>query len=352
MARFLRPAGACLFLAALFTAVAGGLVAGLPRAAGNAAEAAPSSVRGLVSPETGGRVGDERFGFVLAVEAGSVAVSTEVRVTRRSEPAQPPLVPGTAFDVVATQGDISVDRFLKPVTVTIGFDPVDLSPETAPADLFVVTYCKYLDRWAAVPTRVDVRSGIAEGRTVLGKRFALACMPYVRVMPDVAGHWAEEFVVALQSLGIVSGCSDGTFRPDAVVSRAEFVTLVGSAVGLEPVDPAESPLDDIAGHWAAGYIEACRRAGLLRELAGPFRPDDPITRAEMAVVLGRAVEVAPFDVSTGFEDDASIPRWARGYVGVLRNMGILTGKPGNVFEPFGTGTRAESVKIVWEILMR
>lgn len=351
MSRFVRPLVACFWLTAFFTVAAGGFVSGLCEW-GNAAEAGPSPARGLVSPETGGRVGDERFGLVLAVEAGSVAASTEIRLTRRTEPVEPPLVPGTAFDVAAVQGDIAVDRFLKPVTVIIRFDPESLPPETVPDDLFVVAHCEYLGRWAAVPTRVDMRSGTAEGRTVLRRSFALAYMPYVRVMPDVAGHWSEEFVLALHSLGIVSGCSDGMFRPDAVVSRAEFVTLVGSAVQLEPRDPAGSPFDDIAGHWAAGYIEACRRAGLLMERAGPFRPDDPITRAEMAVILGRAVDVAPFDVSTGFEDDASIPRWARGYVGVLRNMGILSGKPGNVFEPFGTGTRAESVKIVWEILMR
>lgn len=316
------------------------------------AGAPAASVRGVVSPETGGRVGDERFGFMLSIQAGSVPANTEIKVRRQTEPEEIRVISGKVFGVEAVTLDRALTRLEREAEVVIRFDPEELPPGTRAEEVFVAAYCHGLDAWAAIPTAVSITTGTATGRTVRLSEFALVRMPEMRSLTDLPGHWAEEFVMALQSLGIVSGCPDGKFKPDAVVSRSEFATLVGSAVGLRPVDATGSPLTDVAGHWAAGYIEACRRAGLLMETEGAFRPDEPISRAEMAVVLGRALNVNPFDVHTGFEDDASIPHWARGYVGVLRNMGVISGKPGNAFEPFGTGTRGESARIVWEILMR
>lgn len=318
-----------------------------------AAPPAPvSSAQGLISVESGGKVGDEKLGFVLSAEPSSVRGNTEVRVERKTEPAGAPVVPGTVFEARAASHGQPVTRFVKPVTIVIHFKPSDVPAGVGANQLFVAAYSDKLGKWVAVPTTVDMEAGTATGKTTHLTTFALVAMPAMRTLGDVPGHWAEEFIVALQSLSIISGRPDGTFKPNDVVTRAEFVTLVGSAMGLTPVDASGTPLTDIAGHWAAGYIEACRQAGLLMETGGLFRPDEAITRAEMVVVLGRAMKVNPFDAHTGFQDDALIPAWARGYVGVLRNMGIISGKPGNVFEPFGTGTRAESAKIVWEILMR
>ena len=310
------------------------------------------SVSGLISPETGGKVGDEKFGFCLSAGPGLVRVNAELVVDRKTEPVGAPVVPGTVFEARATIQGLPVTRFGSPVTIAIYFSPSNLPPGVRTEELFVAAYSERLGKWVALPTVVDTRAGVAKGRTIHLATFALVAMPGMRTMPDMSGHWAEEFVVALQSLGIVSGCPDGTFKPDEVVTKAEFATLVGSAVGLKPVDASGSPLTDIADHWAAGYIEACRQAGLLMEDEGRYDPDEAITRAEMAVVLGRAVKVNPFDAATGFQDDASIPAWARGYVCILRNRGVISGRPGNVFDPFGAGTRAESAKIVWEILMR
>ncbi len=325
---------------------------GMPPGGVSAAAPPVTSAQGLISAETGGKIGDEKLGFVLSAEASSVRGNTVVKVERKTEPAGAPVIPGTVFEARATMQGQPVTRFGKPVSIVIHFKLSDLPAGVEADDLFVAMYSDKLGKWMAVPTTVDMEAGTAMGKTIHLSTFALVAMPEMKTLSDVPGHWAEEFIVALQSLGIISGRPDGTFKPDDVVTRAEFVTLVGSAMGLEPVDASGSPLTDIANHWAAGYIEACRQAGLLMETEGLFRPGEAITRAEMVVVLGRAMKVNPFDAHTGFEDDASIPAWARGYVGILRNKGIISGKPGNVFEPSGTGTRGESAKIVWEILMR
>ena len=84
---------------------------------------------------------------------------------------------------------------------------------------------------------------------------------------------------------------------------------------------------------------------------GSFRPDEPITRAEMAVMIARALKLPIEEVaSTGFADDEAIPRWAKGAVKALRELGIVGGRGNNAFVPNATATRAEAVVMLLSML--
>lgn len=148
--------------------------------------------------------------------------------------------------------------------------------------------------------------------------------------PDAEGHWAEAEIAALAAQGIVRGFPDGTVRPDQAVSRAEFVALTARAFGYAGSDAA-APFDDLAGCWAVPEIAALAAAGIVRaaEYGGSFDPARPITRAEAARLLVRAV-----DPSANCADDADCVRAATG-------RGILKGYPDGSLGLGNTATRAE-----------
>lgn len=121
---------------------------------------------------------------------------------------------------------------------------------------------------------------------------------YSEVAPfaDVpSSKWSVKAIATLANGGYITGRSDGTFAPDANITRAEFATIAARFSG--DAEGADVSLSDISGHWAKKYIEVCVANGWITGYKdGTFKPDQNITRAEaMAIVnrmLGRAVDEA------------------------------------------------------------
>ena len=93
-----------------------------------------------------------------------------------------------------------------------------------------------------------------------------------------ADHWAYEYVNVLVNDGTINGYTDGTFRPAGIVTRAEFVKMIGegSVVRTEAFD------DVPTSHWAYKYIMS---SGLKPAFDNMFMPTQPITRGEVAELL-------------------------------------------------------------------
>lgn len=112
--------------------------------------------------------------------------------------------------------------------------------------------------------------------------------------PDVsAGSWYNNAVSTLVKMGIVHGYPDGTFRPDSPVTRAELVTM---SVGFFQYDAAADSgrFSDIAGHWAKSDILAAAKMGFIDGYPdGTFRPDNNITRAEAVRIINNVLNRAP-----------------------------------------------------------
>jgi hypothetical protein len=105
--------------------------------------------------------------------------------------------------------------------------------------------------------------------------------------------WYAAAVSALREMGLLKGNPDGTFRPDAPVTRAEFASML---VRFEPQTDAgkEKTFSDLSGCWARAEIESAASCGWVRGFAdGSFRPDTPLTRAEAAAMLNRAENRRP-----------------------------------------------------------
>lgn len=118
-----------------------------------------------------------------------------------------------------------------------------------------------------------------------------------------AGAWYATEVNTLVELDVLSGYEDGTFRPNNAVTRAEFVTAVCKCFDL--TDGADSGFSDVSG-WASGYINAAVERGWIVGMGdGTFQPNANLTRAQVTPILNKALE----RTGSGFAADAVTPEF-------------------------------------------
>lgn len=104
-----------------------------------------------------------------------------------------------------------------------------------------------------------------------------------------SAHWAANYIGYMEQFGIVRGYSDGTFRPNAPITRAEFAAICCRFEQL--TDGAATFTDVPATHWAAKSIAYAAKRGWVTGYAdGTFKPGNNITRAEVAAVTCRLLE--------------------------------------------------------------
>lgn len=166
---------------------------------------------------------------------------------------------------------------------------------------------------------------------------------------DIRGHWAEAAIAGAVRAGWVSGYPDGSFKPGQHLTRAEFTRMVVDKLGF--VGPAaELTFADRGqlGDWAVDAVALAVREGIISGYPdGTFRPAAAITRAEMAVMIASAYQVALNEgLASTFADDASIPAFSRGAVAALQESGVIRGQGGNRFAPAAAATRAEAVMML------
>lgn len=112
---------------------------------------------------------------------------------------------------------------------------------------------------------------------------------------DVASaDWFNNAVSTLSNMGILGGYEDGTFRPNATITRAEFAKIAVSFFDHEDI-AAENVFVDVAdGSWYENYVAVAAEIGLIEGYAGDvFRPDANITRAEACTIINRTLGRAP-----------------------------------------------------------
>jgi hypothetical protein len=168
-------------------------------------------------------------------------------------------------------------------------------------------------------------------------------------LTDISGHWAEADIADLVARGAVAGYPDGTFQPDNNITRAEFVTILVRALGLEAT--TGTVFADTAEHWAKGFISTAAASGIVTGYdASTFGPDDFVTREQMAAMVVRAAkfELKPSEVT--FADSAQISPWALDAVAAAVRQGIIKGYPDNTFGPNGNATRAEAATAIARVL--
>lgn len=173
---------------------------------------------------------------------------------------------------------------------------------------------------------------------------------------DTADHWAESSVARLAARGVLLG--DGErFRPDDAVTRAQLaailVRLWESAFGALP--EGETAFSDCAEDaWYSHAVRALAAAGVVSGFPdGAFRPDEPVTRGQMAVMLARfaaLLELRSADAAEPFADAAAIPGWAAEAAEICRRLALLTGDEQGNFKAEAPATRAQCAAIAERLI--
>ncbi|OUS70634.1 hypothetical protein B1748_28225 [Paenibacillus sp. MY03] len=177
-----------------------------------------------------------------------------------------------------------------------------------------------------------------------------------KTFTDAANHWSKPNIEFAAARNLFLGVGNERFAPDESVTRGMFVTVLGRMLGIEGVASVNAFQDVSSDAYYAPYIAYADEHGIVNGIgAGEFAPDRQITREEMAIMIARfmhhaKIESPSTNESRPFEDLEAISIWAASSVRQLQSAGILSGKPGGLFDPQGHVTRAEAAKVVRMVL--
>ncbi|TYQ16801.1 UNVERIFIED_CONTAM: chitobiase/beta-hexosaminidase-like protein [Acetivibrio alkalicellulosi] len=171
----------------------------------------------------------------------------------------------------------------------------------------------------------------------------------VRQPSDIGNHWAESQIKNWVERGFIRGYTDNTFRPDASITRAEFVTIVNNLFGYK--DKSTITFSDVkAGDWFYDQIEKAREIGYISGYTdGTMRPNNPITRQEAMVII---CNILRFEQSSnaaaisGFNDRDDIPDWSRGFIITAVEKGFISGYEDKTIRGNMPIKRAETVAML------
>ncbi|WP_309123278.1 phosphodiester glycosidase family protein [Paenibacillus sp.] len=177
----------------------------------------------------------------------------------------------------------------------------------------------------------------------------------VRYSDVPADHWAADVIRTLSAKHLVEGVGGATFAPERSVTRAEFAALLVRALGLKG-EASVSFADVASNRWYADEIGLAAEAGIAGGAGdGTFRPEANVTRQEMAAMLVRAYAYAggrrgSTPAVAGFEDTAEAPAWAQTAIREAFAAGLVQGRANGRFQPESALTRAESVQALENML--
>lgn len=169
--------------------------------------------------------------------------------------------------------------------------------------------------------------------------------------------WAQKAIEVMASKGVVSGRGEGKFDPGANITRAEFATIIVKALGLYD-EQAKNDFSDVKeSDWYCTYIASAVKAGIFSGYPDEtFKPNDNITRQDMAVVLGgimkeyKGIEVEKgLEGNVSFEDSSSISEYAGEGIALSVKYNVLAGMPGNKFAPKQSANRAQAAVVIYKL---
>ena len=156
---------------------------------------------------------------------------------------------------------------------------------------------------------------------------------------DISGEKCEGAVNVLDALGVIDGYEDGTYRPDQVVTRAEMAKLVITALGMDSYATAtKSSYSDMQNaQWAIPVVEYATNLGIVEGMGnGQFSPSSPVTYEQAVTMIVRAI---------GYTTDCNEMNgtWPAIYVQKATALGLFKNVEGN---QYGTGADRGDVAIM------
>ena len=169
---------------------------------------------------------------------------------------------------------------------------------------------------------------------------------------DVTNHWAYSAIKRVYTRGLMVGMDEKTFAPDQQLSRAMLAVILYAMAG-EPAVTGESPFTDVpAGCWYTDAIVWAAQNGIVCGFGdGTFRPNAAVTRAQAAVMLYGYAAFTGADVTaradlSAYSDAGQIPAWAKDAMQWANARRLIVGRDSSHLAPNGGATRAEMAAIL------
>ncbi len=260
----------------------------------------------------------------IVVESGTVPV-----VTPTPTPMPTPQGAGTP---VATSTP-------KPTGTSAATPKPTLSPTATPTPAITAGPVKPTLTRPVLKDSLDLdklKSIVAKGRT--------AAMVSIKDVPSTL--WSASFIDRAARMGMITGYADGSFHPEAKVTRAEFAVMLTKAFGL--TGSQGTGFSDTQGHWASMALAALQQHGVIQGYAdGSFHPKQEITRAEAVTMLARLTSYVPGTPAPFSDLPAS---WAAEPINAFANAGIISGTGNGAFKPKEAASRAEAVVMIIRLM--
>jgi hypothetical protein len=180
--------------------------------------------------------------------------------------------------------------------------------------------------------------------------------PVVSRFVDLQGHWAAAYVESLSDRNLAKGFTDGTYRPNDIITRSQFAALVASCYGSRPfVRNTSEFLDVPRSFWAYRAIDMAQRQGFISGYPDQtYRPSQPMTRVQamVAVVNGLGLPDAPASTLGRYADRAQIPSYAMTPLSAATQAGLIITYPNaDQLRPQDPMTRAEVSVLIYQGLV-
>ncbi|MGG1555492.1 polysaccharide lyase family 8 super-sandwich domain-containing protein [Paenibacillus ferrarius] len=236
--------------------------------------------------------------------------------------------------------------------VTIPVSEASLDAEL----LGVYRYDEAAEQWMFAGDEVEIANGRAA--FAIDRPGTYAVMAYDKSFVDVpSGHWAHRALQVLAAKHIVDGVSQMAFDPSGTTTRAQFTAMLVRALHLPELQAGAGFADVSAEAWYASAVAAASRAGLISGVTEQtFSPDALITREQMAVLLVRAYAyhggVVPAGLAerSGYTDRTDMSIWAQEAIDGASALGLLSGTAADTFSPKEALDRIQSVQAIYNLL--
>ena len=186
-------------------------------------------------------------------------------------------------------------------------------------------------------------TGIGNWEGSVTKTFPIlpkSLIDFTDIAPDA---WYVSALDEAVTMGILSGYPDKTLQPDAAITRGQAVCILANAEDVN-LDSAFS--DVVASPYYYEAVQWAEDTGIVSGFEGQFRPDDPCTRQEFAVMLHNlAGSPKNVGVPAGYSDWTSVAEWAQTAFAWCIEQGIINGRDGMLY-PMDICSRAEAVTML------
>lgn len=211
-----------------------------------------------------------------------------------------------------------------------------------------------------VPTVIETLSIRKVFHAKVKGNFTVIGLASYKYFTDVGNHWAKEPINLLASKFIIEARQGNAFEPNKNITRAEFAGFVARALGLQGDLKTAERFYDVANSPMSAFIGAAAQAGIVTgNTDGSFKPNAPITREQMAIMMSRAMNYAGYNTALNFTPssylqvfkDAKLIQSPESAARMIKE-GIIQGVTPTTFQPRGNATRAQAAVMLERLLKK